>query len=88
MLDDREEVKLVDLAKDKQSIAVQFELIEYKLQDREDFNLFLSFWKTRDFDEENYLGERKICLGPLLDEPDKWAVNKKFELEALEFEEV
>jgi hypothetical protein len=66
-LDDKEEVKLVDLTQDKQAIAVQFELIEYKLQDREEFNLYLSLWKSRDFDEENYLGERKICLGPLLD---------------------
>ncbi len=48
----------------------------------------MSFWKTREFDEENYLGEVKIGLEVLLERPEEWAVNGKFGLEALEFEDV
>jgi hypothetical protein len=53
----------------------------------EKFDMEVSLWKTRSFVEEEYLGEVSISLGKLLEEPNKWAVNGKYQLEWVRFEE-
>lgn len=80
-------MKLIELNKEKLSIAVQFQLTNYKIEDMEKFDMEVSLWKSRNFVEEEYLGEVSISLGKLLEEPNKWAINGKYQLEWVRFEE-
>ncbi len=67
----------MDLDEDKQKIAVNFDFTEYKIQNREELVLYVSFWKSMDDEEmtqENYLGEAKVLLGACLDLPGDWGI--------------
>lgn len=59
---DFEMVKMADLKLSKLAIALKFEMIEYKLVAADDLKMFVSVYKTREFDEENYLGEVEIAM--------------------------
>ena len=66
---------MADLSLPKLSIAVKFEMFEFKLLDPSEFKMHVSVFKSRDFDEENYLGEFAVDLEPILTTPNSWAVN-------------
>ena len=66
---------MVDFSLPKLAIAVKFQMIQYKVLDKNELKMHVSVFKTRDFTEENYLGEFGVDLAPILDDPNKWAVN-------------
>lgn len=51
---------MANLALPKLAIALKIEMIEYKILDLSDLKLNISVYKTREFNEENYLGETQI----------------------------
>lgn len=53
---DFEEIKMANLSLPKLAIALKIEMIEYKILLLSDLKLNISVFKTRDFNEENYLG--------------------------------
>jgi hypothetical protein len=77
---------MANLTLPKLAIALKIEMIEYKILEFSDLKLNISVYKTRDFDEENYLGETQIEMEPTLQTPNQWAVNQRFPLEASEYE--
>lgn len=79
-------IKMADLTLKKLAIAIKFEMIEYKIMHPSDLKLNISVFKTRDFDEENYLGETAVELESILENPNQWAINQRFPLEASEYE--
>ena len=72
---------------------MDFEFIEYKIQNREDFVLYVSLWKQMEDEEmtkENYLGEVKVPLEGLLEVPRcerlaKWVIRAQIPPHAAEF---
>jgi hypothetical protein len=79
----------VDLDEDKQKIAVSFDFTEYKIQNRDELVLYVSFWKSIEDEEmtqENYLGEAKVPLGDCLDLAGDWGIKGEFDLKDFMFE--
>ncbi len=76
----------MDLDEDKQKIAVSFDFTEYKIQNRDELVLYVSFWKSMEDEEmtqENYLGEAKVALGDCLDLAGDWGIKGEFDLKDL-----
>lgn len=47
---------MADLSLPKLGIAVKFEMYEYKVLEPSELKMHVSVYKTRVFDEDNYLG--------------------------------
>jgi len=67
--------KLVDFSLEKLKIAKKFKMTAYKVEDLDDFKMLLTVYKTRTFDQENYLGDTAVPLKAILESPKEWAVN-------------